>query len=59
MQRGVAPQPQAQQPAAPKLSKREEMLLKRFDRDGDGKLNDDEKALARAELGGKNKAEKK
>jgi hypothetical protein len=41
------------------VNKREEMLLKRFDRDGDGKLNDDEKAAARAELGGKNKAEKK
>lgn len=58
VQRGVAPQPAAP-PPAPKLSKREEMLLKRFDRDGDGKLNDDEKAVARAELGGKNKAEKK
>jgi hypothetical protein len=54
VQRGGAPQP-AQQPAAPKLSKREEMLLKRFDRDGDGKLSNDEKAVARAELGGKKK----
>ena len=58
VQRGFAPQA-APPPAEPKLSKREEMLLKRFDRDGDGKLNDDEKAVARAELGGKNKAEKK
>jgi hypothetical protein len=51
-------QPQ-QQPAAPKLSRREEILLKRFDKDGDGKLNDEEKAAARTELGQKNKAEKK
>lgn len=58
VQRGFAPQP-APPPAEPKLSKREEMLLKRFDRDGDGKLSDDEKAVARAELGGKNKAAKK
>ena len=59
VQRGAAPQPAPQQQAAPKVNKREEMLLKRFDRDGDGKLSDDEKAVARAELGGKNKAEKK
>jgi hypothetical protein len=59
VQRGPAPQAAAQQQAAPKVNKREEMLLKRFDRDGDGKLSDEEKAVARAELGGKNKAEKK
>lgn len=58
VQRGVAPPPPAP-PPAPKLSKREEMLLKRFDRDGDGKLSDEEKIVARTELGGKNKAEKK
>lgn len=51
-------QPQQQQ-AAPKLSRREEILLKRFDKDGDGKLSDEEKAAARNELGQKNKAEKK
>jgi hypothetical protein len=47
------------QPAGPKLNRREELLLKRFDRNGDGKLDDEEKAAARAELGGKNKAENK
>lgn len=47
------------QQSAPKLNKREELLLKRFDRDGDGKLNDEEKAAARAELGQKNKDDKK
>lgn len=52
VQRGGAPPP-APPPPAPKLSKREELLLKRFDRDGDGKLNDEEKALARTELGSK------
>jgi len=49
----------AQQPPAPKLSRRDEILLKRFDKDGDGKLNDEEKAAARTELGQKNKADKK
>ena len=52
---GQAPAP----PPGPKLNKREELLLKRFDKDGDGKLSNDEKAAARAELGQKNKAEKK
>ncbi|QDU27016.1 EF hand [Anatilimnocola aggregata] len=51
--------PQPQQPPAPKLNKREELLLKRFDKDGDGKLNNEEKAAARAELGQKNKTDKK
>lgn len=46
-------------PPAPKLGRREELLLKRFDKDGDGKLNDEEKAAARAELSQKNKAENK
>ncbi len=46
-------------PPAPKLSRREEILMKRFDKDGDGKLNEEEKAAARAELGQKGKAEKK
>lgn len=50
---GIAPPPAGK--AAPKLSKREELLLKRFDKDGDGKLNEDEKAGARAELGQKKK----
>ncbi|WP_425617101.1 hypothetical protein NA78x_000771 [Anatilimnocola sp. NA78] len=54
---GVGQAP-AQAPA-PKLNKREELLLKRFDKDGDGKLSAEEKAAARAELGQKNKAEKK
>lgn len=49
----------APQAPAPKLSRREEILLKRFDKDGDGKLNDEEKTAARAELGQKGKAEKK
>ena len=39
--------------------RRDEILLKRFDKDGDGKLNDEEKTAARAELGQKGKAEKK
>lgn len=51
-------QPAQQQPA-PKLSRRDEILLKRFDKDGDGKLSDEEKTAARAELGQKNKADKK
>jgi hypothetical protein len=56
---GVAPAaPTSTQPAAPKLSKREELLLKRFDRDGDGKLSEEEKTAARAELGQKNKDKK-
>jgi hypothetical protein len=50
--------PQQQAPAK-KPGRREEILLKRFDKDGDGKLNDEEKAAARAELGQKNKADKK
>ena len=54
---GVAPAaPAPAQGAEKKMSKREELLLKRFDRDGDGKLSDDEKTAARAELGQKNKA---
>jgi hypothetical protein len=51
---------QAAPPApAPKISRREEILMKRFDKDGDGKLNAEEKAAARAELGQKGKTEKK
>jgi hypothetical protein len=42
--------PQQQAPAK-KPTRREEILLKRFDKDGDGKLNDEEKAAARDEVG--------
>jgi|GEM_PF-4930814 len=59
VQTGPGVAPAAPPPAAPKLSRREELLLKRFDRDGDGKLSDEEKTAARAELGQKNKADKK
>ena len=40
---------------APKVS----ALVKRFDKDGDGKLNDEEKAAAQAELKKKDKKEPK
>ena len=50
--------PQAAPPPAKKLGRREEILLKRFDKDGDGKLNEEEKTAARAELGQKNKEKK-
>lgn len=51
--------PQQPQPKQKKLSRRDEILLKRFDKDGDGKLNEEEKEAARAELGQKDKSDKK
>jgi Ca2+-binding EF-hand superfamily protein len=55
---GVAPPgPQSTgSPAQPdKKTGKVAPLIKRFDKDGDGKLNDEEKATAQAELKGKNK----
>src|SRR5437588_3922013 len=50
---GSVPPPQGFMPANPKGSKavgKVPALVKRFDKDGDGKLNADEKAAAQAEL---------
>jgi Ca2+-binding EF-hand superfamily protein len=61
-QRGFDPRGggSAPQPAAPVADKKQEQdkvspLVKRFDKDGDGKLNETEKAAAQAELKGKKK----
>jgi hypothetical protein len=48
---GIPPQPAAPvAPAGDKKAKKVPPLIKRFDKDGDGKLNDEEKATAQAEL---------
>jgi hypothetical protein len=57
-QRGFTPGGGAPAPAVPaKEAKPEKLspLVKRFDKDGDGKLNDEEKAAAQADLKGKKK----
>lgn len=58
-QRGFTPGGGAPAPAAPPAEAKPEKvspLVKRFDKDGDGKLNDEEKAAAQADL---NKGKKK